>query len=139
MRKILKNLVYDTETANLVGCSTNAPKSEKLYRKKTGEYFLYVKSGAIEKYNAPLRHTDPKTREAILPLEDKDAQAWAKENLTDENYRAEFVEIVKDPEPTVIHATIRTDTKQFIDDYKFKRDLTSGQVIDIAISRLKEF
>lgn len=74
MKKIIKNRVYDTDKALFLGetsCKT-------LYRKKTGEYFLYEESGKI------------------IPLTYEEAQAWAEEHLDGDEYIAIFGEPEED-------------------------------------------
>ena len=58
MKKIIKGKVYDTDTAQKVAeYSNNYPRSdlhfyeEELYRKKTGEFFLYGSGNAASKYS----------------------------------------------------------------------------------------
>lgn len=55
MKKILGGKKYDTETARVVGTYGNGSSgfgacSETLYRKRTGEFFLYGEGGPMSKY-----------------------------------------------------------------------------------------
>ena len=55
MKKILGGKKYDTETACVVGNYGNGNSgfgtcSETLYRKRTGEFFLYGEGGPMSKY-----------------------------------------------------------------------------------------
>lgn len=56
MKKIIDGKTYNTETAKVVSVSCNGEYGnmsyveETLYKKKTGEYFLYGISGANGKY-----------------------------------------------------------------------------------------
>ena len=54
MRKNIDRKMYDTETAELLASSSNGYghgdfryMEEQLYRKKTGEFFLYGEGGAL--------------------------------------------------------------------------------------------
>ena len=56
MKKIINGKLYDTETAKLIGRSYHGegPRdfrhySEELYRKRTGEYFLYGEGGPMSR------------------------------------------------------------------------------------------
>jgi len=58
MKKIINGKKYDTETATKLGEDCRGYRgdidfwSEELYRKKTGEFFLYGEGGARSQYNA---------------------------------------------------------------------------------------
>ena len=80
MRRIIKGLVYDTETARLVGSHENG---SSLHRKKTGEYFI-VSDGKIH------------------PCPFLEAKRWAMDNLDTTAYLREFVETEGDE---LIHAS----------------------------------
>lgn len=68
MKRIIKNKVYDTETAKAKGEYTYEGYSESLYQKKTGEFFLYCSRGST------------------TPLTYDEAQAWAEEHLESDEY-----------------------------------------------------
>lgn len=57
MKKIINGKLYNTETAKEVGqywngydCENDFYEKEKLYLKKTGEWFLYGEGGAVSCY-----------------------------------------------------------------------------------------
>ena len=57
MKKIINGKLYDTDTAKEMGtgCASCSPRdfhyySETLYRKRTGEYFLYGEGGPASRY-----------------------------------------------------------------------------------------
>lgn len=98
MKKIIKNKVYDTATAQLVGVWDNgrqmsdfAYSSENLYRKKNGEFFLYGWGGPFTIYG-----NDTGWGERITPLCYEDARKWAEENLDGDSYIAVFGEPAED-------------------------------------------
>lgn len=94
MVKIINGKKYSTETAECVGHCDNgwdveddAYFSEDLYRKKTGEFFLYC-SGAGEPvtgYSGPITpfFID---NSYIVPLTLEEAQGWAELTLSGEQY-----------------------------------------------------
>lgn len=75
MRRIVQNKVYDTDTAKYIGTNT-VSGTRSLYRKVTGEYFIYDKELPGSK--------------AILPMDYTVANDWAKKNLSKEDYKRHF-------------------------------------------------
>lgn len=87
MKKIIKNRVYDTDTANLVyrwevkGEGFTAV--EALYHKRGGtarEYFLYLSSSVL----------DWEPNENITPLTFDAAQIWGEEHMPPAEYEQHF-------------------------------------------------
>ena len=97
MKKIISNRVYDTETARDVG-TYYSPLSrtdfgyweETLYRKKTGEYFVYGEGGPMSRYAVVCGQNEWKGGEKILPMSFEDARQWAEEYLSADAYEKEF-------------------------------------------------
>ena len=89
MKKIINGKMYNTETAEEFGSCENTPyKSnyiyfkEYLYRKKTGEFFMYGSGNAASKY---CEETADRTRcpgERIVPLTIKEANLYPLVMLT---------------------------------------------------------
>ena len=86
MKKIINGRVYDTEKAKELGTYANygswndfSHLEETLYRKKTGEYFLFGEGGR-----------------RIMPMTYDEAREWAEKHLEAEEYEAIFGEIVED-------------------------------------------
>lgn len=100
MIKIINGKKYDTSTAEKVGEWDNGYSisdfhccAETLYRKRTGEFFLYGRGHALSKYAG---HSGNMSGwgESIIPLTEDKAKKWAEEKLSGE----EYVEIFGDPE-----------------------------------------
>ena len=100
MNKIIKGKRYDTETAKKMGYYQHLyPRDfgyvcEELYRKTTGEFFLYGEGGPASKYRE--RTNDGSMwcgGEKIMPMTLKEAQAWAEEHLDGDEYEKIFGEI----------------------------------------------
>lgn len=93
MKKIIKGKLYDTETAKLIGTGyATCPRTdfafwqEDLYRKKTGEYFIFGEGGPLSKYS---RHIDYNTRSGgskITPISYDTAREWAEDNMDADEY-----------------------------------------------------
>lgn len=95
MKKIINNLVYNTKTAREVATSERNPGqfsyvSETLYRKKTGEYFLYGEGGPESKYSKPSGQNSWVGGEKIIPLTYEEALKWSEDNLDADDYIEEF-------------------------------------------------
>ena len=125
MRRIIRNKVYDTSTARKMGTYRNPEDSGifyyyeyTLYRKKTGEFFLH----ACGRSNS---------HESIMPLTYDEAQEWAEELLTEEQYKGIFFGVVD--EGTEIEAlTVKLPTAIVIQ--RKRRTDKSGQMIKEAVA-----
>lgn len=97
MKKIIDGKVYDTETAECVGNWDNGKytsdlflEEESLYRKRTGEFFLYGSGGAHSKYAVSCGSNNWTGGEKIIPLDYESAQKWAEEHLSADEYEKIF-------------------------------------------------
>jgi DNA-binding XRE family transcriptional regulator len=156
MRKIIDGKKYDTETATLVGSySPNANRRdfrwvcEELYRKRTGEYFLYGEGGPMSKYSRQVEQNGWAEGEKIIPLSQDEAMEWAEKNLEVDEYEAEFGEVEED-EKTLVGDNIKkyreaagltqtqlaekigTDQRQIWRYESSNRAPSAYQIIDIA-------
>ena len=103
MKRIIKNKLYDTDTAQRLGEYAPNPDQgnfsyfcETLYRKKTGEFFLHGEGNAASKYARSCGQNERCGGEKIVPLTYAEAQAWAEEHLDGEDYIAIFGEPEED-------------------------------------------
>ena len=103
MKKILKNKVYDTETAQkLAEYAPNPYRSdfhyfcETLYQKKTGEFFLHGEGNAASKYSRSCGQNEWCGGEQIIPMTYAEAQTWAEEHLDGDTYISIFGEPEED-------------------------------------------
>lgn len=98
MKKIINGKKYDTDTAKWVGGYSNGQIGfghceEDLYRKKTGEFFLYGDGGPMSKY---AKWTDCNTCGGgtdIIPLTEYEAKEWVEKHLDADDYEAIFGEV----------------------------------------------
>lgn len=104
MNKIINQKRYNTETAKCLGVWNNGHYGndfnaceEKLYIKKTGEYFLHGKGGAMSKYAAP-HGENMGSGEEIIPLSYEAATKWAEKHMNGSEYEAIFGEVEEDTE-----------------------------------------
>lgn len=103
MKKIINGKSYDTETAKAVGEWSNngswrdfSHMEETLYRKKTGEYFLYGEGGPMTKYAESAGQNSWSSGSKIIPLSHENARQWAEEHLDADEYEAIFGEVEED-------------------------------------------
>lgn len=92
MDKIIKGRLYSTDTAELIDSYENMSDvgnfhyyQEKMYRKKTGEYFLYGVGHALSKYGIA-RGNERCRSERIVPLTVDEAQEWVADNCSVDTY-----------------------------------------------------
>jgi len=92
MNKIINGKKYDTDTATLIAeWSNNYSGSdfhycqEELYRKRTGEYFLYGEGGSLSKYSKQFRNGSVGDCH-IEPFSEKEAKEWAEEHCDGDTY-----------------------------------------------------
>ena len=102
MKKIMNGKLYDTKTAERIGYYTNGSDcrnfrwyEEELYRKKTGEFFLYGAGGPLSPY---ARCTSPDGRsfgdgDALIPQTIDEAKAWAERHMDADDYIEVFGEV----------------------------------------------
>lgn len=87
MNKIINGKKYNTETAEMVGKYWNGYDSgnfyyiyEELYRKKTGEFFLYGSGGPLTEYSE--RYGNMRLGSSrIIPYSINEAKEWAMEHM----------------------------------------------------------
>lgn len=122
MKKIINGKKYDTETAEKVGSDSynGSPRdfeywSEELYRKRTGEFFLYGEGGASSKY-AEARGQSGwyGGGEKIIPLEYKEAVEWAEKHLTTDEYEELFGAVSEEDGNTVLSVSMPTSVAELI-------------------------
>ena len=110
MKKIINGLLYNTESAKEIGYhSENFPGDfkyvcETLYKKRTGEYFLYCSGGAMSRYSTIVSGSALGT-EVIKPLDYAEAKEFAEKFLDADTYQQEFGEVTEGS-TTALHITL---------------------------------
>lgn len=99
MKKIIEGKMYNTETAKEIGHYDNGLGGgdfrhlcETLYRKKTGEFFLYATGGAMTKY-AMECCGGITGGNVIIPFSEREAKEWCEKHLDTETYEEVFGEV----------------------------------------------
>ena len=113
MKKVLNGKMYDTDTATLMSVWRNMGDTrnfsyceETLYRKRTGEYFLYGYGGPMTKYAVSTGSNSWSGGEMIIPLTLSAAQEWAEEHLDGDEYQKIFGEVAEDDSRTVLSVSL---------------------------------
>lgn len=97
MKKIINGKRYDTETAEFIGRWENMYNSaelqyecEKLYRKKTGEFFIYGAGGPASSYAVRTGIHNWSGSSKITPITEGEAKKWVEKNLDGDDYEKYF-------------------------------------------------
>ena len=100
MKKIINGKLYNTETAVTLGSYTSEGAArdfgyfeETLYRKKTGEMFLYGEGGPMSHYSVSCGQNSWSGGEKIIPLTDGEARKWAEQHLSADEYIVIFGDV----------------------------------------------
>lgn len=97
MNKVINGKRYDTETAQFIGEWNNGHRygefqyeCEELYKKKTGEFFLYGSGGAMSSYAVPCGNNNWTGSSKITPIDIGEAKKWVEKNLDADDYEKYF-------------------------------------------------
>ena len=101
MKKVIQNRVYDTETAELVASYHDNTCAERLYRKRTGEFFLHGRGNSDSDDYAVWKGNRVSGSERIKPLTPKLAMAWAAKHLNRQQYDDIFGAVADDRKITI--------------------------------------
>lgn len=103
MKKIINGKVYDTATAQCVGEWSNPYTrrdfnwvEETLYRKRTGEFFIFGEGGPRSQYAKEVGTRQWSGGERIMPMSWDEAREWAEEKLSADEYEQLFGEVTED-------------------------------------------
>lgn len=140
MKKIINGRMYDTNTANGVGEWESSYGytdfhwyQEKLFRKRTGEYFLYGEGNAASPYRRAVEQNCWTGSEDIKPLTVEEARIWAEEHLTADEYETEFGEVSEDESRMAICITLPRSMVEQIKREAAKADISMSAFIESKI------
>lgn len=140
MKKYINGKKYDTATAREVGSWSNnrgyrdfSHCEESLYRKKTGEYFLYGSGGPMSKYAVSEGQNSWSGGSDITPLTFDEARVWAEEHLDGDEYEAIFGEIADDDTECLISAIVKASSRDRLRRTMEQTGKTAGQILDELI------
>ena len=141
MKKIINGKRYNTDTATLIGSTGHGYPgdleywTEELYRKKTGEFFLYGEGGPMSKYSRRIGDNEWSGGEEIRPLSLKEAQEWAEEHLNAEEYEQVFgkIEENKSQISTWIADSVKVDA-----DRLREKGYTLADIFEAGVKHLQQ-
>ena len=139
MKKVVQGVLCDTDTAKVLGEYEHEYKSslhwytERLYRTKSGKYFIYGEGHAASPYAKKVAQSEWAPGEAIKLIPPEVARLWAEEHLDAGEYIAAFGEPEEDGEPVVL--TIDSATKRRLDRMKEATGKSIKQLVAEAVIR----
>lgn len=92
MKKVINGKMYNTETAKALATSYHGTPGdfsyyeETLYKKKTGEYFLYGIGGAASPYSQSCGQNSWSGGDGFEPLTENAVYKWAEKNISADEY-----------------------------------------------------
>ena len=145
MKQIIKGKRYDTETA--VKCGSDYFSNpgdlyyweETLYRKKTGEFFLYGEGGPASRYAECCGQGSYCGGSRIIPYTLKEAQEWAEEHLSGDEYEEIFGIVDEDESKITQVLRLSASTVELLKRTAVEQDKTISDVAEsILVKALKE-
>lgn len=136
MKKVISGVLCDTDTAKVLGEYEHEHKSsfhwytERLYRTKSGKYFLHGEGHAASPYAKKVAQSEWAPGEAIKLIPPEVARLWAEEHLDAGEYIAAFGE----PEE-MSSVLIADETKTKLVELKRKTGKDIDRLIAEAVHR----
>ena len=97
LKQIINGKMYNTETAQEIGCDSNGMNldnlwfvEETLYRKQNGEFFLDGHGGPFSRYSRPNGSFSRCGARELVPLSVEEAKAWVERHCSVEVYIETF-------------------------------------------------
>lgn len=97
MKKVINGKRYDTETAEFIGRWENIHNSadlqyecEELYKKKTGEFFIYGAGGPASSFALQTGTNSRSGSSKITPIIENEAKKWVEKYLDGDTYENLF-------------------------------------------------
>lgn len=141
MKKIINGKVYDTNTAELLG-TYSSPESvtdfshfeESLYRKRTGEFFLFGQGGPSSRYAAQVGQNNWSSGSKILPLTWDGARFWVEHHLEAEDYEKIFGPVAEDDSRVAVNLSLPASSVEKARRAAAKSGMSLSTFIDSLIS-----
>lgn len=142
MKKVIRGRLYDTEKAVLIGEFFDERKNqddldfytEELYKKRTGEYFLYGRGNAGSKYSQ-WRGSTASGSECISPLSFSQARDWAEEYLNADDFIREFGDPERNDDKIVVSLNLKKGNAEKLRRLAALEDKPMSSIIDEMIEK----
>ncbi len=140
MIKIINGKRYDTNTATLMGSDSYGYArdfnhwTEELYRKNSGEYFLYGEGGPMTKYASSGSNNSWGDGEKIIPLTPDAARAWAEEHLSGEKYEAIFGAVEDDNSKMIWSISVSPAIVETVKRFAGEKNMKLSEVVETALT-----
>lgn len=124
MKKIINGKRYDTDTAKEVASYQYSNRRdfnfwiERLYRKRTGEFFIHGEGGALSRYAESTGMNEWTGGEKIIPISYDKAKSWAEGYLDADEYENIFGQVMDDDTKKVVTFSLSADVVE-----KLKREV----------------
>ena len=139
MKKIINGRKYDTETAQLVGEWSEGYRNdfayieETLYRKRTGEYFLYGYGGPMSRYARRVAGGNFAGGEEIAPMSYDEARMWAERHMDPDAYEEEFGEVEEGGEAVAVTVRISAAARAKLQRESSRTGESQADIVDRLI------
>jgi predicted DNA binding CopG/RHH family protein len=146
MRKVINGRTYNTETSKRIGTWDNGLSysdfsfcEETLYKNTKGAYFLYGEGGARSKYGKQVESNNWSGGSSIEPMTAEEAQEWAEEHLTADEFETEFGEQEEAAPSDLttrerVNLTIDSELMARFREYSKAKGVPMARLIDKAIA-----
>lgn len=136
MKKIINGRRYDTDTANLIAqMESDLSRTdfryyeESLYRKITGEFFLYGVGGPMSAYAMPSGNGWTGGAK-LIPMSLEEAQKWVEVNLDADEYERIFGKVEEDVSKRTVTFSLTERTIEKIARLAAEANCSKSEVVE---------
>lgn len=135
MKKIIDGKLCDTSTAKEIGYKSYGQygsfeyECRTLYRTKSGVYFIHGEGGAMSAFAVQKGANEWSGGEKIEIVSAEYAKKWAEENLSAEEYEAEFGE-TREFDTVAITVYLPADIVSKLDEIKAKTGMARTAIVE---------
>lgn len=139
MKKIINNKRYDTDTAKKLAFYQHSNRTdfhfwiERLYQKRTGEFFLHGEGGPASRYAESAGMNEWVGGEKIIPLSYEGAREWAEKYLGADEYEAIFGEVSEDGEKVITTLSISQKSHDTLKRKASESGITMSEYVESLI------
>lgn len=130
MKKVLNGVLYDSDNARQIGLhgttTGNRIKAETLYKTRDGYYFIYEREMQGGTNVSPGR---------LIPMPVEDADAWAKKNLGEYPYNAEFGYAKPANTPKTLNIALPSDLVHKLEQLRKAQGKTVSEIIESLLNK----